>query len=273
MRQCMKMFARLSRVIPEDLAAQYPDVLMDPGEHAQLFKAKYAGVYGYDLPDRVEAMRTEQWGDLDLSTVLPCETYIDMADIVRIKQICVEAVAEDDGEHILINRVPLLPVFKRPFIGPEGWNQDCGLFSITERKPGDRWYCPIVFNKCRSSQSDARSRETEHLLKHANEDGDVFDGAPPARPLPDICYTVEWRCGAVTLMPIDLVKVHLYPELPPAPEWLDSRPGRTVYAELGESERVVPECAVVGRWNLCEQRKNAARVLEAFLPAKHVLKV
>ena len=64
------MFERLSHGIPEDLAAQYPDLLMDPSEHARLFKAKYAGVYGFDLPDRIEAMRTAQWGDLDLSTVL-----------------------------------------------------------------------------------------------------------------------------------------------------------------------------------------------------------
>ena len=147
-------------------------------------------------------------------------------------------------------------------------------------QPGDRLYCATVFNECRCTQLDARRarREAEQPAQ-AKENGCIFNGFPPARRLPSICYTVEWRCGAVTLMPIDLVKVHLYTELPPAPEWLDSYPGETIrrHSEGGsesESESVVPECAVVERWHIGNKQKRAAVVLEAFLgPPKFVFKV
>ena len=227
---------------PERLAAQYPDLLMDPYEHAQLFKTKYAGVFtGFGLPNRVEAMRTKQWGELDLGTVLSCETFMEMADVNRIKRIRVELVSKDN-EPILFNEIDDLRLCKIPFISPEGWNRDGGICCSHECRPDDRFYCPIVFNVPE---------------KQAN--------------MCYMCYTVEWRSGAVTLMPIDLVKVHLYTELPPAPWWLDSRPGVTVCRQWQQD--VVPEHAVVERWHICEEQARARETFEAFFPPVYVFKV
>ena len=54
-----------------------------------------------------------------------------MADVAKIKHVCAEVVLEDDGTPILINKQAMLPVlclFKRPFIGPYGWNPNGGIF-------------------------------------------------------------------------------------------------------------------------------------------------
>ena len=80
-----------------------------------------------------------------------------------------------------------------------------------------------------------------------------------------VVYTVEWRSGVVTLMPIDMVKIHLYTELPDAPVWLDSHPGATV--RRSDTNDVVPESAVVERWYLCKERKRAAEMFDAFVGA------
>ena len=229
----------LSRDVPDDLAAQYPDLLLDPSEHAQLFKVKYAGVFTFDcVPARIEAMRTEQWGQLDLRTVLSLETYIDMADYDRIKTICVYG-CKDDWSHCL-NKITMWPIFERPFVSPEGWKSNGGLTCIHERQPDDRLYWPVVF--------------------------DIPD-LDPATDYANVVYTVEWRSGAVTLMPIDMVKVHLYTELPPAPRWLESYPGTTVCRRGESKDVVVPDDAVVERWYLCKKRKHAAEVFDAYVDA------
>lgn len=219
--------------IPADLVAQYPDVQIDLSEHAQLFKAKYAGVFtGFsEFPARVEAMRTEQWGELDLTSVLSCETYIDMADVDRIKAIRAY-VLTDDRAHLL-NKIEMWPIFVRPFICPEGWKSDGGIECIDKRKPDDRWYGPIVFD----------------IAPNPND--------------PNIVYTVDWRSGAVTLMPIDLVKVHLYTQIS-APRWLHSHPGVPVFRLDGSK---VPEHASIERWWLCKAQQEAISTFEAFMPA------
>ena len=231
--------------VPDDLAAQYPDLLLDPAEHAQLFKVKYAGIFTFScLPARIEAMRTAQWGELDLRKVLSLETYIDMADYDKIKTICVYCCKDDSS--FLLNKITMERIFIRPFISPEGWKSNHGLKCIDEREPGDRLYWPVVF--------DVTDVEPPTC--------DAFDVAnvDPAY----IVYTVEWRSGAVTLMPIDMVKIHLYTELPAAPWWLESYPGTTV---CRRDSKLVPESAVVERWYICKERKRAAELYDAFVNA------
>jgi len=260
--------------VPDDLAAQYPDLLLDPAEHAQLFKVKYAGIFTFScLPARIEAMRTAQWGELDLRKVLSLETYIDMADYDRIKTIRVYGCSDDSS--FLLNKITMDPIFIRPFISPEGWKPNHGLKCIDEREPGDRLYWPVVFDvadvepaTCDAFEKIKKKKKKKK--KNKKNDKLVTMKRTPPPPRADvnsayIVYTVEWRSGAVTLMPIDMVKIHLYTELPAAPWWLESYPGTTVCRR--DSGDVVPESAVVERWHICKERKRAAEAYDAFMGA------
>jgi hypothetical protein len=261
--------------VPDDLAAQYPDLLLDPAEHAQLFKVKYAGIFKFHcLPARIEAMRTAQWGQLDLRKVLSLETYIDMADYDRIKTICAYGCSDDSS--FLLNKITMEPIFIRPFISPEGWKPNHGLKCIDEREPGDRLYWPVVFDvadvepaTCDAFEKKKNKKNKKNKKKNKKNKKLVTTKRTPPPPRADadpayIVYTVEWRSGAVTLMPIDMVKIHLYTELPAAPWWLESYPGTTV---CRRDSKPVPESAVVERWHICKERKRAAEVYDAFIGA------
>ena len=256
--------------LPDDLAAQYPDLLLDPVEHAQLFKVKYAGIFKFHcLPARIEAMRTAQWGKLDLHKVLSLETYIDMADYDRIKTIRVYGCNGDSS--CLLNRITMDPIFIRPFISPEGWKPNHGVKCIDEREPYDRLYLPVVFDVIDVDPATCDAFEKKKNKKKKKKTKKLVTMKPtPPPPRVDvdpvyIVYTVEWRSGAVTLMPIDMVKIHLYTELPAAPCWMDSYPGTTVCRR--DSGDVVPDSAVVERWHICKERKRAAEVYDAFMGA------
>ena len=245
--------------VPDDLAAKYPDLLINPVEHAQLFKVKYAGVFTSHgrCPARIEAMRTEQWGQLDLRNVLSLETYIDMADYDEIETIRVYSYKDDCSW--LCNEIRKWPIFRRPFISPEGWKSNADLLPINECEPDDRLYWPIVV--------DVTDRDLAALDMLATELATLNVDFDPAtlEETTQVVYTVEWRSGVVTLMPIDMVKIHLYTELPDAPVWLDSHPGATV--RRSDTNDVVPESAVVERWYLCKERKRAAEMFDAFVGA------
>lgn len=188
-----QMQAQLSHDVPAELAAQYPDLLLDPIDHARLVREKYKDVFGFSIPDRVEQMRTDEWNGVDLLDVLAPETYMYVRDIVRIETISAEFAG------CLLNRIPFKGVREhihwRPLVSPEGWDEEGG--TIVENKPDDRVYLNVVFN--------------EGFKQESGE----------AATLPDITYTVQWRSGAVTLLPLDLVKVHRYTSLPLPPPSVD----------------------------------------------------